>query len=666
MTQNQWLIILGVAIVVVSIAYFVTDRLIRKSKNRIRIKSSNFSLKGIFWLYRIFSQTPVLKRFYAKIRTNLEIKYPADELSIRRKTTLTMAKGVCLALVVIVAIIIMAQGDVFFMAMGIFMTYFFFTYLLTRFEENLDTKLLIQLGDFITDIRHHYSAQGNVEDAIYDTLDETPYEMGLHATKIYRILNSTNVEDEVDKYTDIAPNNFILTLVAICATIKEYGDKKLADGQSLFLTNINYLKEEINVEMIRRRRNNFLFSGLITLTLLPLFFLKAIEMWGTGNIAEMADFYQGTAGTVVMCLIFILTLVVYQLILNLKDGHSNDMRDYKLIRRLLAIPIINKFVTIFININYTKQLRIDDGLKMVNDRIGIKGFLVKRVLLGLTAVILINTVIFTAEIREKRNLIKDFTNAYESSIVPNDEFRNLMQGLTGDYIVYGQRNEDTEANREALAKLIAEQKNVGYKYAREIADEIFDRTTRLQNIYYRWYFLLINIGGFFIGYFIPYWILLYRLRVVKMNMEDEVIQYQTIVLILMHVDGIMIDTVLEWMERFAYCFKQSISECIINLEYSTQRSLQKMKNQETFPPFRRFVDNLLMVDDEDILTAFAEIETDREYYKEKRKTDNEIISSRKAELGKIIAFIPLIVTLVADLIVPFAMYAIKMMETIGM
>lgn len=91
-----------------------------------------------------------------------------------------------------------------------------------------------------------------------------------------------------------------------------------------------------------------------------------------------------------------------------------------------------------------------------------------------------------------------------------------------------------------------------------------------------------------------------------------------------------------------------------------------MKNVETFPPFRRFVDNLLMVDDEDILTAFAEIETDREYYKEKRKTDNEIISTQKSEIGKVIAFIPLIATLLFDLIVPFAMYAIEMMSAIGM
>lgn len=666
MTYKKWMIIIGIAILLIGIAFFITDRIIRNSKGRVRIKSSKMSMRGIFWMYRIFSQTPVLERFYAKIRTNLEIKYPADDMSIRRKATLTMAKGVGLAIVIIIGIIILAQGDWFFIMMGAFMTYFMFTYLLTKFEENLDTKLLNQLGDFITDVRHHYSAQGNVEDAIYDTLDETPYEMGLHATKIYRILNSTNVEDEVDRYTDIAPNNFVLTLVAICATIKEYGDKKLADGQSLFLTNINYLKEEINVELIRRRRNNFLFSGLIALTLLPLFFLKAIEAWGTANIPEMSAFYQGTAGTVIMGAIFIVTLIVYQLISNLKDGHSNDNREHKFIKRILAIGIVNKLITKWININYTKQLRIDDNLKMVNDRIGIKGFLIKRLIFGLLAIFIINVVIFTAEFRQKKNVINDFSKAFESSIVPDEDYREIMRETAIDYVIYCRQLEDTEENREMVTRTIESERGISSKFAREIVDEMFLRVAQYKNVYYRWYFLLINIAGFYFGYNIPYWILLYRLRIVKMNMEDEVIQYQTIVLILMHVDGIMIDTVLEWMERFAYCFKQSISECIINLEYSTQRALQKMKNQETFPPFRRFVDNLLMVDDEDILTAFAEIETDREYYKEKRKTDNEIISTKKAEIGKIIAFVPLLATLIADLIVPFAMYAIRMMTSIGM
>ena len=665
MSSQTMMRVMLIAIAVCLVLYILLTISIRKKRSLTPVKGTKASMKGIFWLYRFFSQTPVLKRYYQKIKNFLEINYPADEMSIKRKATLTTAKCVGGALLLVIFVISISGGDWFYICMGCFMSYFIFTYFVTAAQESLDKKLLNQLGDFITNIRHHYSVQGNVEDSIYDTLDETPYEMGLHATKIYKMLTATNVEHEVDKYKDIAPNKFVLTMVAICATIKEYGDKTLDDGQSLFLTNINYLKEEINVELIKRRRNAFLFSGLITLTLLPLFFLKAIEAWGTSNIPEMSSFYNGPAGTAVMAGIFVVTVIIYQLISNLKDGHVDDEREHRIITWLLTIPVINKLVTIEINRHYTKHLRIDDGLKMVGDRIGVKGFLIKRILFGILAILMINLVIFTAEWRTKHNLLNEFGTTFESSIVPNEEYRQAMRDAAIDYTLSCRNMADTPENRQMVQAEI-EKRGISPKFSAQVTDEVFYRIAKYKDVYYRWWFLLINILGYFAGYFLPYLILQYKLRIVKMDMEDEVIQYQTIVLILMHVDGMLVDTVLDWLERFSFCFRQSIQECIINLEYSTKKALQKMKNQETFPPFRRFVDNLLMVENEDILTAFAEIETDREYYKEKRKTDNEIISTQKAEVGKIIAFIPLILTLVVYMIVPFALYSIQMMKSIGM
>ncbi|MCR4924008.1 MAG: hypothetical protein K5931_08400 [Lachnospiraceae bacterium] len=665
MSSQMMMRVMLIAIAVVAFLYILLTISIRKKRSLTPIKGTRASMKGIFWLYRFFSQTPVIKRYYQKIKTFLEINYPADEMSIKRKATLTTAKCLGGALLLVIFVISISGGDWFYICMGCFMSYFIFTYFITAAQESLDKKLLNQLGDFITNIRHHYSVQGNVEDSIYDTLDETPYEMGLHATKIYKMLTATNVEHEVDKYTDIAPNKFVLTMVAICATIKEYGDKKLDDGQSLFLTNINYLKEEINVELIKRRRNAFLFSGLITLTLLPLFFLKAIEAWGVSNIPEMTRFYNGPAGTTVMAGIFVITVIVYQLISNLKDGHVDDEREHKVINWLLTFPLINKLVTIEINRHFTKHLRIDDGLKMVGDRIGVKGFLVKRILFGILTVLLISLVIFTAEWRTKHNILNDFKTSFESSIVPDEEYRQAMRDAAVEYTLSCRNLEDTPENRELVQKQI-EQKGIESKFSAQVTSEVFTRINQYKNVYYRWWFLLISILGYFAGYYLPFLILQYKLRIVKMDMEDEVIQYQTIVLILMHVDGMLVDTVLDWLERFSFCFRQSIQECIINLEYSTSKALQKMKNQETFPPFRRFVDNLLMVEDEDILTAFSEIETDREYYKEKRKTDNEIISTQKAEVGKIVAFVPLILTLVIYMILPFAMYSMEMMKSIGM
>lgn len=663
--SNQMIIYMGFAIIVVLVLFIILSIQAKKSKNTLTVSKSRGSMRGLYLLYRFFSKTPILKRYYTKIRMNLEINYPADEISIRRKATLNMMICSLGALSAMLAVIFMAKGDYFFIMMGCFLTFFIFSYMISTIQRKMDDKLISQLADFITNIRHYYSSTGNVEDAIYETINETPYEMGLHADRIYKILSSANVESEVDKYTDIAPNKFMLTLVAICATIKEFGDKTLEDGQSLFLTNVNYLKEEINVEMIRRKRNNFMFSGLVALTLLPLLFLKAIQAWGTSNIPEMSSFYSGSAGTIVMFVIFAVTVLCYQLICNLKDGQIEDTRDYKIIFKLLEIPIINKLATNEINRNYTKHLRIDDGLKMVGNHIGIKGFLIKRVIYGIIAVLILNLVIFTSEWRTRKNILNNFEQAFETSMIPSNEVREQMRAAAQALATSNKRIKDTPRNREKLLDKLVKSGLLD-KNAKLVVEEVMQRCAQYQDVYYRWWFVFINVLAFLLGYSIPYVILQYQLKIVKMNMEDEVVQFQTIVLILMHVDGIMLDTVLEWMERFAFCFKQSISECIINLEYSTQQALLHMRNSEIFPPFRRFTDNLLMVDEEDILTAFSEIEIDREYYKQKRETDNNIITTKKSEIGKLIAFGPLIITLVGYLIGPFAVYAIRIMSSIGM
>ena len=663
MSTKMMMYVSGAAIVLVILAYiFLCGGFSKRKKAVHAVHGTSKSMKNIFWLYKIFSQTPILKRYFQKLKSNLEISYPADEMSVKRKTTINFAKCLGVEILAIILVLIMGKGDWFFICMGLFISYFIFTYFLTSSQDKYNKKLLNQLGDFITNVRHHYSVQGSVEDAINDTLDETPYEMGLHASRIYKILTSTDVGREVDRYTDIAPNRFMLTFVAICATIKEYGDKKLEDGQSLFLTNINYLKEEINVEMLRQRRNDFMFSGLTVLSLLPLLFIKAIQSWGSSTIPEMSEFYTGTAGTCVMAGLFIVTVITYQLISNLKDGHATDEREHKILDWIMTIPLVNKLITININKNYTKNMRIDDSLKMVGDKIGVKKFLLKRITYGVLAILAINVIICTSEWRSKHNILNDFSESFESSIVPSEEYRNSMREIAQNYTNACKKMPDTQKNREAIQRQIVEQEEMPNDLAEEVTAEVFTRIVKFQHVYYQWWYLLINLIGFALGFYMPYWLLMYQIKVVKMDMEDEVIQYQTIALILMHVDGIMIDTVLEWMGRFAYCFKESIQECRLNLEYSTQKALLKMKNQESFPPFRRFVDNLLMVDDEDILTAFSEIETDREYHKEKRKEDNEEISTQKSEIGKIVAFIPLMATLAGYLIIPFGMYAVKMLE----
>ena len=146
-------------------------------------------------------------------------------------------------------------------------------------------------------------------------------------------------------------------------------------------------------------------------------------------------------------------------------------------------------------------------------------------------------------------------------------------------------------------------------------------------------------------------------------MEDEVSQFRSLALILMNVDGMTLDVILEWMERFAVCFRESIAECIVNLDRSPEAAILTMRNHESFPPFIRFCDNLLNIDEVGVASAFDEVVTEQENYKEQRKLNNEIVGTRRANWGKIICWIPMLATTGGYIVFPLWEMGSKMWET---
>lgn len=669
MTQREISILFVIISLVFAVVFFgyilISRRNSRKKSVTLNYKSNKKNY--LYFLYKIYNKIPVINRYFAKMKVRLETLYPADAIAINAKATKNMTLSLVAAVLCGGTILILCQGDVFFIGIALLLTYVLFTGALSLSIEQMEGKLDNQFANFLTDVRHYYHDTGDPADAVYATLDECPYEIGLHINKIYKVLTATDCSKEVAKYVDIAPNRFLMMFAAICSTIKEYGDKRLEDGQWLFLNNINYLKDELNVEILKKKRNNYLFSGLKFVAIAPMFLLKPIEIWALKNMPDLKDFYEGSGGTITMAVVFALTMMAYQMICNLKDGRVDEFKESKLLDKITELPIIRRILTAEVNRNYSKSLRIGDNLKMVGKRIGPKTFLLKRILFGIVMVLLFNVVVVLAQARTKENLITKFDEAYSNSIVPNKEYRTNMQELSVTYMEACARMNigTSEQEKQALVSEIRNKEGINKTFAEEMANEIMARLDRYYNIYYKWYLLIGCIAAATVGFYVPYWILLYQISIMKMSMEDEVVQFQTLALILMHVDGVTIDTLLEWMDRFAFCFKDSIAECIINLEYSIKRALEKMKAREPFPPFKRYVDNLLSIDDVGMVSAFDEIESEREFYKKKREQDNEIISNQKASQGKMIAYVPLIAVVGGYMILPFLIMSLNMMSTMN-
>lgn len=636
----------------------------KKNMGKAKIKKTKGGKNYIYWLYRLFTKIPLLRRYFTKFQTRISMLYPADMIDVNKKTTQLMAKSSILALICMVALAWLAKTDIFYILISIFTVYIIFTNSVSRSIEKMEITLLKQFATFITHCRSNYHTVGMVDDAIFMTLDELPYAISLHVTRIYEIVISTNVSAEVEKYTDIAPNRFFEMFAAVCATIQEYGDKTLENGESLFLKNLNYIKEEIYVEVNKREKNNYLFSGLIFTAVLPIFGMKLIAMWAK-SIAELSSFYEGPMGTIMMILVFVATFLAYELISNLRDGAEAAQKEHQILERLANMPGIRKILTRVVNINYSKTLRIADDLKMTGDYISPQAYLFERLAIGAILGIAAMVVIIFAHVNTYTEILNNFETTYDDAIVPDDNYRIMMQDLSRDYLKERKHIREFTANEIEEMKQDLMKEGLNEQLAGQVANEVSHRSTQYAENFFKWWYILIIIGVMVGGYYAPIALLKYQLSIMKLSMEDEVAQYQTLALILMNVDGMTLDVILEWMERFAFCFKQSISECILNLEASSEAALRKMKDMESFPPFLRFVDNLLNIDDVGVANAFDEVKTEQENYKQQRALNNEIMMAKKSNIGKTISKIPMGLCVAGYLIYPFVAYALKMLQSMG-
>lgn len=668
MNPMIFLIALGILLIVGLGYIYYRNKKSERASQLLKTAKKN-GRNYMFSVYVMFTSIPGLRSYFYKLANRVQHIYPADEISTNLRATKILFRTMLVGLVVVIITINVADGDLFFIFAGITMTYIMLITLIDRSLESIEIKLMKQLRDFIDQIREQYNRLGRVDDAMSYTIDTLPYEISLHAVKLHAVLISTDITKAVNRYIDTAPNKFFMTLAAISATTMEYGDKKLERGDSLFLKNLNFLKEEVNIELLKQQKNNNLFSGLTIVSLLPIFAIKPIENWAVGNMPEIATFYKGAYGIVSMAAIFFFSAVSYTIVRTLKNGRTDDTRETSIFKTIAEIPGIRKYLSGQVRRNYTKALRHNDMLRFTGDRMGINAFLVKRYFVAILAGIMVFSLITTSIIRDKSTQLHDFAEAFDTSLVPDKEYRQTMESIAEDMTI-SMHKMGVDANSQAVTEDITKEILTTTSIKKEseaqmIANVVVTHLNRYDKVYFKWWYLLMVYVGALVGYMIPLWILIFKQRSIRLNMEDEVSQFQTLALMLMHVDGVNTVMLLEWIERFAYCFKESISECIIDLPHKGQKALEKMQNVETFQPFQSFCNNLLSIDAVGVEKAFANVETDREYYKEKRKADNEMLMNRKAAIGKWVAILPLVFVFGAYLIYPMVSLAMTMMDEVG-
>ena len=527
-------------------------------------------------VYRISKGNFITRNLVKKIEAKLNILYPSNKSSIVKRTDRYLCRLYISGILCFSMLWLFAEISLYYAVITGIVIYVIFQEKINDDFYKLEYKLLKELLKFVEDIKFKFQFDGMLEQAIIEAINDADFEMSVHGQKIYECLMEAYYHEK-QEYIDISPNHFFLTFYSLCETVMLYGDKKGNDG-SLFLKNLGYLKEEINIELLKRSKTNGNFIGLKAISIIPLFFIKPIEVWAKFNIPELASSYDGQLGIITTIVLGFISIFSYKVVNIMKYGSAKKSPSL-LIKRLAKNKYIDKFVRAYISFNIKSMSKVNELLEEI---------------------------------------------AYEYSIVEYTIYRFIVAMVTFFISV------------------------VVFITVLDIDGG------RLYGIS----FLLAMTLSIF-TYLLSVFVLKMKKQILLLEREEEIVRFQNIILMMMHMDKITIEQILSEMERFARVFKKILGMIMDKYTYKGKEVFIEAKESSGFRPFQRLMDGFVACDDTYIYQAFDDLEKDRRYFLDRHKQENERIVDDKTTIAKTISFLPLCAVISFKLIIPFIMQGLS-------
>ena len=682
MSNKFIFIIMGIAvagIVIMGILYYILQKKMQKSeykklqKLQQGTRSSTFSSEVMYQkLYIFYVKIPFIKRYILKLRRRLEILNIDDEYRTRRDSAKIITKALAIILPLVIFTIVLTKSNYLLMFILLIFELFMVDILIEGSVDKKDDALLEQQIDFFSEIRHAYHEVNMVEEAIYQVSQDDEKEVSRQGEKIYEILIADDSETELEKYYDVAPNNFLKEFAGLSYLTKEFGDRKV-DGASLYLKNVDNITQEMQIEILKRDKLNYVFRSLSLISIAPVLLLEPLKNWAVSNFSFVKNWYYGKSGAIVQIIILLITVISYVLVRKLKDNGSvntktkNTQNPWQ--QKLYKNKFIKKVVDLFIPKDGTKEYKkVKDLLKDSASPLKIEWVYVNRICLAIvTFIISIFAFMYLHQVAidyvytqptTDYNLLGGMSARQEAAAMETTKIHNVFLDMFRGKL---------DTTQKDIEKAMIKSKY--YKDASDAdiesnAKKIYEKLQTVNSEYLKWLELLLALTFSILGYMSQIWILMFQVKMRQLEMEDEVMQFQTIILMLMRIERINVEMILEWLERYSNIFRSPITKCVNNYEAGAWEALEEMKNEISYMPLIRLVESMqAAVEKIPIKDAFDELDSEREYYRDKRKESNERLIKRKGMIGKVIGFAPMVCLFVGYLIIPLVFIGLTSMST---
>ena len=682
MSSNMLLYVIygvGGIFVFIVVAFLVLNKKMGKSdyqkikKLRKGTESDRFSSEIMYQkIYITFSKIPFLKSYLLKLRRRLEIINVDDEYATRRDSAKILSKTLIILIPIMTASIILAHTNYLLLSIILIFEIFMMDSFIDGMVDKIDNTLLKEQLDFFAEIRHDYHEFNMVEEAIYQISQDDEKNISKQGEKIYEVLISNDPEMELEKYYDIAPNPYLKEFAGVSYLTKEFGDRKV-DKSSLYLKNVNNITEEMQIEILKRDKIDYVFQSLSIISIVPVLGLEPLKNWSVDNFSFTQNFYCGKGGMLVQILVILLTVICYLLLRKIKNNGSTDKSTQNTENpwqaKVYKNPIGKRIVDLFIPKKGTKDfIKVQKLLKDSASKLKMEWLYVNRITIAILTFLISIFLFVELHITSINWIYTEPTTDYDiMGGVTGSELQEAMAKTESDNKFLDMFRGNTKTTVQDIQKAMERSKDYADSDEEEIetsAKRVYDKLQKVNKEYLGWFEVLLAVVFMIVAYMAPIWIMYFQLKMRQMEMEDEVMQFQTIILMLMRIERVNVEIILEWLERYANIFKEPISRCVNNYEAGAWEALEELKNATNYQQFIRIVESLqAAVEKIPIRDAFDELDSERDYYQAKRRESNDRLIAKKARIGKLIGFTPMVVMFVGYLIVPLVVIGLTSMTS---
>lgn len=635
-------------------------------KDQIVVKNKT-SLRDVFdriyqVSYLVLIKIPVVKHYTKKTRLKLEMVNDYTEYEIRKKTASIML-GSLLFIFASLYVFLNVVSDFYMAAVVTLMVFVINDVMINSRVNKVADKILRQIPEVFTEIRHSFHEHGMIEEAFNDAIDELEdAEIMPQIRKIKEAIMSDNPEVQLEKYYDTAPNKYLKLFAGVSYLTMELGDRKVG-GISVYLKNLNNILNDVYLEILKKDKINYMFRSLTGIAIAPIFFIQIVESWAISNFPALINFYSSSFGFVIQALLMVSIFAAYFALKVIKED-SNEIKFDRIATnrwqdRAYKIPLVKTIIDGFMPHEHTKKyMKLSDRIKSTNSYLTMQWFYINKFMYATVAFIAMFILLINIHHIDLNSIYNDISEEFIGLGTLSEEDKKAAEMMNKqDKIVVDELKNEKSITEDVVRYAL--EKQAGRKVTDEDVARVMEKIEGVKNNYLKFWEVIIAFLIAWIAYFIPNIMLFMKNKIRALEKEDEVMQFQSIILMLMYIERVDVQTILEWLERYAYAFKEPIATALNNYEAGAIEALEDLKDAVPQKDFKRIIEALISaVERIPIRDAFDELETERSFQYERRKDTNERIIQKKSTMGKAIGFTPLIILVAGYFVGPLLLVSI--------